>query len=709
MSGAVHRLNFGWRRRPQIVLHSEPTESGLACLLMIAEFYGHDSDLPSLRRRYLLSSEVAVISRLVEVADWIGLRSRPIKIDSTNLSSVPTPCILRWDCDHYVVLETALKSQLRLLDPRVGECTVSVADAIDHLDGSALHLTPRTQFEAHSKNRRTTISFRALMGRLEGIWGALAQIVSLALMLEFFSLLIPLFVQVVTDQVLANGDADLLLVMGIGFLVVVLLQAGISALRSWRVICLGATVNFAWITNVFSHLLKLPDQYFQQRHVGEVVSRVDSVNVIQQTLTARFVEGILEGLMAILILGVLILYSQRLALITLFALGLYVVIRVSAFSSLKTASSMQILALAEQQSVFLESLRGVRAIRLHNQGGTYSARFANAVNKSVNRNVVVQRTKLIFRSAQTLVFGAHRVAILWSGALLALHGKITVGMLLAFVVYSDQFTTRVSTLVDYLTDLRLLRLHGDRVADIVLHQPERYVESDYSGSPNDRSVEFRDVGFRYTESGTWVLRNFNMVIAEGESVALVGPSGTGKSTIAKLVVGLLDPQEGSILIGGVDIKRLGKSRVRRLVGVVMQDDNLFAGSFADNITLFASDPSDADIENAARAAAIHDEIVANPLGYQTLVGDMGAALSGGQRQRMILARELYRQPQILVLDEATSHLDSENERKVSEAIRHMNLTRIILAHRSETIATADRVINVRKQDAPAMSHVLLSS
>jgi ATP-binding cassette subfamily B protein RaxB len=265
-------------------------------------------------------------------------------------------------------------------------------------------------------------------------------------------------------------------------------------------------------------------------------------------------------------------------------------------------------------------------------------------------------------------------------------------MLIAFVAYADQFSSRTGNLVDYLINLKLLRMQGERLADIVLTPPEPNAESSWSGPAPPPTIVFRDVSFRYADGEPWVLRNCTFSIDAGETVTIVGPSGCGKSTLLKLMLGLLDPQAGCIEIGGIDLRQFGKVRYREMVGAVMQDDVLFSGSIADNISFFDQAAMPDRIEQAARLAQIHDDIVAMPMGYRSLVGDMGSSLSGGQMQRLFLARALYRNPQILVLDEATSHVDVVCERKIFDGIRGLTATRIQIAHRPEVAARADRVL-----------------
>jgi ATP-binding cassette subfamily B protein RaxB len=378
----------------------------------------------------------------------------------------------------------------------------------------------------------------------------------------------------------------------------------------------------------------------------------------------------------------------------------------------RQANEDQIVYSARAQSQLLESIRGVQAIKLGNKQEARVATYTNAVVDTTNKNVAIQRLSISFSTLQGVISGAGHVVLIWLAARQVLAGEFSAGMLVAFMSFADQFSSRASGLIDTVIDIRMLRLHGERLADIVLNDVERDTHPSVSRPPSQHKggppgIDVSGVCFRYAETEPWVLDGCSFSIRPGESVALVGPSGQGKTTMAKVLLGLLVPEEGSVLVDGVDIRKLGLHAYRDLIGCVMQDDILFAGSIADNISFFDASLDQERIEQAARLAQIHDDIAAMPMGYQSLVGDMGSSLSGGQCQRVLLARALYRRPAILILDEATSHLDVERERLINEAIRNMRVTRIIIAHRPETLRSADRVIVLnqgvaRETDADAV-------
>ena len=699
------KLQFGWRRRLPNIQQTEATECSLACLAMVAVYYGHETDLSTLRRRYSISLKGASLGRLIEMASDLGLQSRPLRLELDELGQLQTPCILHWDLNHFVVLKRVAKGKAVLHDPAVGERKLLLPEISRQFTGVALELTPGATFQ--KIREKPSLSLQALTGKIVGLKRALAQILVLALVLELFALVMPLFVQVLMDQVLADGDRDLLTMLGVGFIFITLVQTGVSALRSWSVTCVGTNLNLAWTSNVFGHLLKLPEDYFSKRHLGDIVSRFGSITTIQQTLTTRFVEVILDGLMATLTLGMMLLYSRWLAAITLAAFALYAILRVASVRMVREANLAQIVASSKQQSQFLECVRGAQTIRLFNQGPSQSARYMNKTTDFLNSSIALQRLTLVFGSLNSTLFGIQRIVMLWLGARMALDGQLSVGMLMAFSSYSDQFTARGAALIDYLVELRMLRLQGERLADIVLTEPEANVLTPYHGDNPTPTIEFQGVCFRYAEGEPWVLKDCNLTVNAGETVAIVGSSGCGKTTLAKILLGLLDPQEGKILIGGVEICRLGKAKYRDMIGAVMQDDQLFAGTIADNISFFDQDAHMLRVEAASRLAALHDDIVAMPMSYNSLVGDMGSSLSGGQKQRALLARALYRKPKILVLDEATSHLDTHRERSVNEAVKRLKVTRVIIAHRPETIAIAERVIELKQGRTFERAHVVL--
>lgn len=673
------------------ILQSESSECGLACLAMVASHHGHRTELRDLRQRFPMSLKGANVARLIELAGELNFSSRPLRLELKDLWKLRTPCILHWDLNHFVVLEKAGRNRVVVLDPAFGRRRMRYSEVSKHFTGVALELQPSSEFRPATA--APAVSVRQLTGPIQGLWRVLTLILVMSLALQVFAVLGPLYLQWVVDQVMVSADRELLTVLGIGFGLLVLLQVGTHLLRGMTVVFLSNRLVFQWMGNVFQHLLRLPLDFFEKRHLGDVVSRMESVRAIQRTLTTSFVEAIIDGIMVIVTLGMMLLYSWKLALVTLVAVVIYLGLRAISYRTMRDGTERQLVAMASQNSHLFESIRGIQSIKVAGRENMRRAGYLNRLNETVNRDLRLGQLGVGFMSAKEFVFGIERVAVIWIGAVLALQNVFSVGMLMAYLSYKDQFARRIGGFIDKLVEFRMLRLHGERLSDIVLTPPEEHSDCRFECRlPADQRIVVNGLSFRYANGEPWVLKDCSFSVEPGESVAIVGVSGGGKSTLIKLLLGLLAPVEGRITVGGIDIQKLGTHNFRVRVGAVMQDDQLFAGSVMDNIA-FGEEKIDVDrVEEAARLAAVHDEVAAMPMGYHSLIGDMGTTLSGGQKQRVILARALYRKPDFLFLDEATSHLDVPRERLVNEAVRRLNLTKVIVAHRPETIASVDRVL-----------------
>lgn len=692
---AADGLNLGLGRRLPMLLQTEAAECGLACLAMLASYLGHSTDLATLRRRFGLSLRGARLGDLMRIAHNLGLAARPLRVELDELHLLRAPCILHWDLNHFVVLKSVGAGSVIIHDPAAGVRRMAFAELSKHFTGVALELTPTGGFEPAAAPPR--IRLRALLGRLVGVKRALGQLLGLALAIEVFAMVSPLFMQWVIDHALVTADRELLLTLALGFALLLLVRTAVSAMRGWMLMGLSASLTVQARANLFSHLIALPIAFYEARHLGDVMSRFDSQETILQAITTELVEAVLDGLMAGITLVIMFVFSPSLASLVVAGALLYALLRWAFYTPLRLASTEAIVWNARQDSHFLETLRGIRTIKLFNGQEGRQAHWLNLLVETVNRRLTTQKLALLFRTANTLLTGGLAILVVWVGAQRVLDHTFSVGMLIAFIAYKDQFLQRVSELINKAVDLRMLQLHAERLADIALTAPEARAEwhAPYTERP-PVGIEVRKLRFRYSDNDPWVLDGVDFRIEAGESVAIVGGSGCGKTTLLKVLSSLMQPSEGEILIGGEPLKRIGGERYRAMIGVVMQDDQLFAGSIADNISFFAETPDLARIEECGRLAAVHDDILAMPMGYGTLVGDMGTVLSGGQKQRVLIARALYRRPAILLLDEATSHLDVSREEAVNAAIRAKRVTRIIVAHRPETIRSSDRVIVLNK-------------
>ncbi len=698
-----HLQRLGKRNYLPIFLQTEAAECGAVCVAMIASYWGHKVDLQGIRRKFPVSLKGTTLPHLIAMSHSLGFNPRAVRVEPEYLPQLQVPCILHWDMSHFVVLKKVTRRMIILHDPARGLVRLPVAEISGHFTGVVLEMSPARDFRPI--RAYTAISIRDVTGKIVGIKRSILRILLLSLALEIFVLVSPLFLQGVIDQVLVSGSLQLLTVLCLGFMGIVLFQSAVTGLRGWVLTWISARINTQWRTNLFHHLIGLPMDYFEKRHMGDVLSRFTSIAAIQQTLTNSFITAILDGITGVLVLFLLAAYSFLLTGVVLLAFGIYAALRWLSSHQLRNAQAEQIHQSAHLTTSLMESVRGVQTIKLANAQPDRVARFASMSVEVAHRDLTIQRIGIVFDSLNYLVFGAQRVATIWLGAILVLERQFSAGMLIAFIAYAELFTSRGKSLVDKWVEFKLLRLHAERIADIALTQAEENSASTFFSSTPAAAIEICDLSFRYASSEPWILRHCSFRIEPGQSIAFIGLSGCGKTTLAKILLGLLPPQEGEVRVGGVEIRKYGLDSYRNLFGVVMQDDQLFSGSIADNISFFTPAPSHTILELAARQAAIHEDILAMPMGYNTLIGDMGSALSGGQKQRLLLARALFRQPKHLLLDEATSHLDILNEERVNSAIRDLRITRIVIAHRPETIVSADQIFTLQNGYLTSCSNI----
>jgi ATP-binding cassette subfamily B protein RaxB len=683
-------------RKTPLVLQTETAECGLACLAMIAGRYGHRVDLPALRRRYNLSLRGTTLHDLIRMASTMRLATRALRADLPHLRRLRLPCILHWDHQHFVVLISVGSRRMIIHDPGVGRRSVPVQEVSKRFTGVVLEAWPTQGFER--KTERARIRIWDLLRRTHGFAAAATQVLVMSLVLEAISIAMPIGFQVVLDDVVVSDDQDLLTLIALGLGLVLVFRALIDFVRSWAIMAAGSSLTLQWKLSLFRHLLLLPLSFFERRHAGDIASRFMSIDRIQQTLSTASISPVVDGAMAFVLVGMMCLYDPWLAGLAVAMTGIYAVMRSVAYRLYRRANEEAVVYAANENSHFFESLRGMASIKALAIGDRRQGIWNNYLADRVGAELRVSKIDMIFGIVSSFLFGLDRLVIIFFSARAVIGGALSVGMLVAFLAYKDQFSLRVGKCLDTLVRLGTLTVHGERIADIAYAQPE---EGNF-GQPasadtvigRNPGLSARAISFRYSDNEPRVIADFDLEVAPGECVAIAGPSGAGKTTLLKILAGLLRPTTGVVLIDDVPLQAIGLEAYRAQIGCVLQDDRLFAGSIAENIAGFSPSADPERIQQVARLAAIHNEILHMPMGYDTLVGDMGSSLSGGQMQRIVLARALYRMPRILLLDEATSHLDEENERAINEAIRLLPISRVIVAHRRSTLDMADRIVAI---------------
>ena len=683
-------MNSLFGRRVPVILQSEAPECGIACLAMVASYYGHLTDLSAMRMRLSPSLKGVTLKHVSQVAEVMGLAARGVQVPLESLAKLQLPAVLHWDMNHFVVLVGVKGKNIFVHDPGRGKRKLTLAEASRHFTGVAMEFTPNQDFR--KVDEREKVNAWQLLSMGSGLGGTVLQLVLLSLTLEVFAIAMPFFLQLVVDRVLVGRDADLLTVLGIAFGALVLIQVVVSGVRAWIGVYLSTRFNLRLLTALFNHLLKLPLGWFEKRNIGDIVSKFRSVDVIQKTLSTTFVETFIDGVMVLITLAVMAFYSLKLTMVVLSAALLYALLRWYFFYPQRYATDEQLAHEAKASTHFIETLRGMMAIKLNMRENERRGAYQNLVVDQINAGVKVQQVGIFQRAANSLIFGLESVVVVWMGALLVMEGKFSVGMLYAFIGFKLVFLGRINNLIDKWNEFRMLDLHAERIADIALAEAESVstTAAVFAEGTDAMTIEARNLGFAYGPEGM-VFRNVNFTIKPGEIVALVGPSGCGKTTLLKVLLGLLKPTEGQVVVNGRDLRDWDLGQYRARIGAVMQDDHLFVGTVEDNISFFDADHDPERVRACARTAQIDAEISSTPMGYNTIVGSLGMSLSGGQKQRVLLARALYRNPQVLFMDETLDQVDARQEQVIRDAVsNHVNST-VFVSHRAESVVGA-RVI-----------------
>lgn len=687
------KLDFRFRRKIPVVHQTESSECGLACLSMIGSYYGKTIDLMSLRQKFNISSRGASLDSLNKIAQQLNLQTRTFSLDISEISQLKLPCILHWNLNHFVLLTKLKNKTLVIHDPAYGRRSMKFSEASRLFTGIAMEMWPDTSFLPEKTVNR--IELKSLFANISSLKSTLIKIFFYSCIIEAISVLIPVGTQLVMDHVIPSSDRGLLLLICCALMFFIFLRTALTVVRTWTTLVMEALINVQWQSGLLSHLLRLPLSYFERRKMGDIQSRFSSLDVLRDMFTGSIVGALIDSIMVIAVLIMMSSYGGYLTLVGLFFTGLYIILRLATYSRYRQLYEESIINKARAGSYFMETLYGIGTVKMQTMTGVRSSQWLNLEIDTVNTGIRITKMDTLFSTILTLISASDHIVILWLGVNLVLENKMTIGMFVAFGVFRAQFSDRIISLLGHLLQLRMLSLHNERVSDIALTDKEDETSSFSSRLYNGAvSVECKNLSFQYDDFGTPVISNLNIFVQAGECVAITGPSGTGKSTLIKVMCGLFQPTSGKIFINGEEIKINRLIDYRSSVGCVMQDDKLFSGSLRENICCFSVSVDEDWMIKCAKASYIYEYIISLPMGFDTLVGELGDGLSGGQKQRIFIARALYRKPSVLFLDEATSALDHTSEQYVNNAIKSMDITRIIIAHRETTIQSADRIIYI---------------
>ena len=680
----------GWprsRKRVDFIAQMEATECGAAGLAMILAYHGHHAPLPEVRQACGVSRDGASALAIIRAARSYGLEAQGVRLELEQLPLLPLPAILHWDFDHFVVLERVGKAGVTLVDPAHGRRRVDLREMGRSFTGAALVFSPTEAMDPRSRVRPSLAKYREVFrSNLPG----LVQILLATLALEAVGLAFPVANQLLLDRVVVPRQEPWLWGLALGLGSAVVATSVLGLVRGWVVLSLQLELNFALMGRFLGHLLRLPLGFFLQRDPGDLVQRAQSNAELQDLLSTRAVNALLDGFLLLGFAALMIAYNPMLAGLVIAISLMDVAMMAVLWDRNRQLLASGLAAQGREGAAMLEALSGLEATKASGAEGRMVQRWAHRMTERVNNDLELQRLARVSGVFLGLFQGVTGLLVFAVGGQEVLANRMTLGTFVAFLTLQGLFTAPMGSLMGAVLQLQSLGTHLRRLDDVL----ETAVEASGTGDPGrlQGAIELQDVTYRYAPGGNPVLDGISVRIAPGEKVALVGPTGAGKSTLARLLLGLHLPDQGTVRFDGRDLRQLDLAAVRNQVGVVMQETFLFDDTVRANLVLHDDGLSQERLQQAARMACVEDVIGNLPQGFDSRVGENGSLLSGGQRQRLSLARALAHDPAILLLDEATSSLDLETEARVHANLARLGCTRIIIAHRMATVRDADRIL-----------------
>lgn len=669
------------------------SDCGVACLAMVSQFWGTRFDLNSLRELAKVGRSGASLKHLAAAAELIGYHTRPIRASLGALADQNQPWIAHWQADHYVVVYRVRRDRVLVADPARGKDWLDRRQFLEGWTGFALLLDPTEQLKANATEKPSLGRFWELLWVYRSV---LWQIIGISLLIQLFGLVTPLFTQVILDKVVTQRSFGTLNVFAIGLVLFGIWKIGLTAVRQYLLDFFSNRLNLTLVSGFISHALRLPLQFFEQRQVGDIITRVQENQKIQLFLVRQAVSTWLDSIMAIVYMGLMFYYNWRLSLLVIGLIPPIIILTLVATPFLRRISRELFNEDAEQNSLLVEMMTGIATVKATAAEKEIRWRWEERLTRMLNTQFKGQKLANKLQVVGGLINTLGNTALLWYGAMLVIQGQLTIGQFVAFNMLIGNVITPVLSIVDLWDEFQEVLISVERLNDVFIAKPEETPGRPMLLLPSIRGdIRFENVTFRYDQAEERnTLQNISFTVEPGQTIAIVGRSGSGKSTLVKLLQSLYHPVSGRICIDGHDATHVSPESLRSQLGVVPQECFLFSGTILENIQLYRPEFTLEQVVEVAKLAEAHGFIQELPLGYNTKVGERGANLSGGQRQRIAIARALLGNPAILVLDEATSSLDTESERRFQQNLARISRgrTTFVIAHRLSTVRYADQIL-----------------
>lgn len=674
-------------RRVPYVPQMEMVECGAAALAMVLGYWGHHAPLPQVREACKVSRDGANAANILQAARSFGLESEAVKVEVEDLRNLPLPAILHWEFNHFVVLERIAAKGVRIVDPSKGRCFVSMAEFGTSFTGVALVFAPDDNFV---ERKQRFPSLGRYLEILRSVRPSLVQLLGASLMLQSVGLIFPVASQVLVDRVLLPHYEPWLWGLAVGLTLALVAKLLLGLLRSYVLQGLQNRMDKQLMEGFTTHLISLPLGFFLQRQAGDLMQRMESNSQIRDLFSSRSVSAVLDVFLLLGYSSLMLAYQWQLGLLVMALSALRVVLLLAIRRHNQQLMTTELTVSGQEGAILMEALGSLETIKASASEDRVLARW---IPRLVRRaNVSMERQKLAITSSQLMdiLQGFASAALFWVGGREVLGERMTLGVFTAFLSLQGLFMGPLESMLSAITDLQFLTSHLLRLDDVMESAPEASGRIDPGHLQGHINLE--GVSFRYAEGSPWILQDIHLSLKPGEKVALVGRTGAGKSTLARLLMGMHLPTEGSIRFDFQDLGTLDLHKLRSQMGVVMQESFLLDDTVRANVALRNPKLSMARVQWASEVAQVHEVIDKLPKGYKTRLGENAKTLSGGERQRLCLARAVAQEPSILLLDEATSSLDLETEARVHANLAKLGCTRIVIAHRLETVKDADRIL-----------------